>query len=55
MDTAQTLTEFAHVASDIQWEPNFTDDKNWALGFIASDAWKHFQLMEHGWCVEDPT
>ena len=31
MGVAQTLTEFAHVASDIQWEPKFKDDKNWAL------------------------
>ena len=42
MDVAQTLTEFAQVASDIQWEPKFTDDKNWALSSIASDAWKQF-------------
>ena len=31
MDVAQTLMEFAHVASDIQWEPKFTGDKNQAL------------------------
>ena len=55
MDVAQTLTEFAHVASDIQWEPKFTGDKNQALSSIASDAWKQFQLTEHGWYVEDPT
>ena len=55
MDVAQTLMEFAHVASDIQWELKFMDDKNWALNSIASDAWKQFQLTEHGWYVEDPT
>ena len=48
MDIAQTLTEFAHVASDIQWKPKFMDDKNWALSSIAPDAWKQFQLTEHG-------
>ena len=40
MDVAQTLTESAHVASDIQWELKFMDDKNQALSSIASDAWK---------------
>ena len=55
MDIAQTLTEFAHVASDIQWELKFMGDKNWALSSIASDAWKQFRLTEHGWYVEDPT
>ena len=55
MDVAQILTEFAHVASDIQWEPKFMDDKNRALSSIASDAWKQLQLTEHGWYVEDPT
>ena len=55
MNVAQTLTEFAHVASDIQWEPKFTGDKNRALSSIALDAWKQFQLTEHGWYVEDPT
>ena len=55
MDVAQTLTEFAHVASDVQWEPKFTGDKNRALSSIASDAWKQFRLTEHGWYVEDPT
>ena len=51
MDIAQTLTEFAHVASDIQWELKFRGDKNQALSSIALDAWKQFQLTEHGWLV----
>ena len=55
MDVTQTLTEFAHVASDIQWELKFTGDKNQALSSIASDAWNQFQLMEHDWYVKDPT
>ena len=55
MDIAQTLTEFAHVASDIQWELKFTSDKNQALSSIASDQWKQFQLTEHSWYVKDPT
>ena len=52
MDVTQTLMEFAHVASDIQWEPKFTDDKNWALSSIVSNAWKQFRLTEHGWYVQ---
>ena len=44
-----------HVASDTQWELKFTGDKNQALSSIASDAWKQFQLMEHGWYIKDPT
>ena len=55
MDVAQTLMEFAHVASDIQWEQKFMDGKNWVLSSIASDAWKQFRLTEHGWYVKDPT
>ena len=42
MDVAQTLKEFANVASDIQWELKFMDDKNQTLSSIASDAWKQF-------------
>ena len=55
MDIAQTLTGFAHVASDIKWKPKFTDDENWALSSIAFNAWKQFQLTKHGWYIEDPT
>ena len=55
MDVAQTLMEFAHVASDIQWELKFMGDKTWALSSIASEAWKQFQLTEHGWYVKDPS
>ena len=55
MDVAQTLPEYAHVASDIQWEPKLTDDKNQALSSMASDAGKQFRLVKHGWYVEDPT
>ena len=42
IDVSQTLTEFSHVASDIQWEPKFADDETQALSSIASDAWKQF-------------
>ena len=42
VDIAQTLMGFAHVASDIQWEQKFMDDKNQGLSSIASDAWKQF-------------
>ena len=38
-----------------EWEPKSKDDKNWALSSIASNAWKQFRLMEHGWYIEDPT
>ena len=55
MDIAQTFMEFAHMASHVQWEPKFMDDRNRALISIASDAWKQFRLMEHGWYIEDPT
>ena len=55
MDIAQTLMEYAHVASDIQWELKLTDDKNWALSSMASNAWKQFRLTEHDWYVEDFT
>ena len=37
-----------------EWEPKSKDDKNWALSSIASNAWKQFRLMEHGWYIEDP-
>ena len=38
MDVAQTLMEFAHVASDIQWEPKSTDDKNQALSSMHGNS-----------------
>ena len=57
MDITQNLTEHihTHIASDTQWEPNLTDNKNHALSTMASDAWKHFRLMEYGQYIEDPT
>ena len=55
MDITQNLMEYAHIASDTQWEPKLMDNINHALSTMASDGWKQFRLMEYGWYVEDPT
>ena len=48
MNITQNLMEYAHIASDTQWEQKLTDNKNHTISSMASDAWKQFRLTEHG-------